>query len=103
MKKIKLKLSNHDLQVMIDFIEYTYPNRYLRSKHEGKLIESCLAELLHKLSSKSLEPQLKYSITISVSQGLALLIHAKTQLTTIQPREQVIINNIVGIIDQKTI
>ena len=103
MNKIKLKLTRMELSTWIGFIESTYPSVYYKSHHEGKLIESCLAELLYKLKTKEVLFVSKYSFSITIAQGLSFVIYAKKYLTLIHSSDQITINKIIGIIDQKTV
>lgn len=92
-----------ELLIWINFIEYTYPDRNFRTNHEGKLIESCLAELLYKLKTKHVLDVSKYSFSISIAQGLSFVIYANNFLPFVHISDQITINKIIGIIDQKTV
>lgn len=94
-----------ELLAWIDIIEYTYPDKQFKSIHEGKLIESCLAELLYKLKTKHVIIMSKYSFSITIAQGLSFVIYAKNfiPITPMFHQHQITINKIIGIIDQKTV
>lgn len=73
--KFKLKLSRREMDLLIGFIEQNYPNR--PATDYGKLLEGCLAELLHKLKAANIIIKNQYKVGISAPAGLGFLLYCR--------------------------
>lgn len=102
MKKIKLKLTQSELDTLTWFIEVVLLQYQNPHNHESKLLYACLTELYHKAMSAALLLKGEYKITVSVAMGLALVIYARKPVF-VPSDDKITLNKLIGIIDQKTI
>lgn len=101
--KIKFKLNQHQLQVWISCLESCWMESSTESPPIVKMVYHSLSKLMHKLQSENLMSKSNYNFSIDSVEGLAFVTHIQQyDRYILNPIDTVIINEIIGIIDQKT-
>ena len=101
--KIKFKLNQHQLQVWISCLESCWMVPGNDSTTVVKMVYHALSKLIHKLQSENLTRKSDYNFSIDSIEALAFVAHIQQYTSYIlNPVDTVIINEIIGIIDQKT-
>jgi hypothetical protein len=96
---IKLKLNRREMDLLIEFIENTYPDRP-KTNYE-RLLAFCLADLLQKLQVANIIIKDQYQISISAALGFGFVEHSLQWSDLEEPLMAITVNKVVGIIDQK--
>lgn len=101
--KVQFKIGRNQLIIWIAFLIGTWDSE-IRTDDISKRIDFILlSSLLHKLKLQSVLIKDRYSFKLDASDALAFIKHAQSCNTSqIHAVDLVIINEIVGIIDQKT-
>jgi hypothetical protein len=101
MPGIKLKLTQRELDLFMWFLVQTYPKGTL--PRWQKLIAACLSEILLKLSTANVILKDHYQITISISNGIGLILHCENNKVPVPNQEAaIVVNKLIGYLDQKT-
>ena len=101
--KIKFKLNRHQLEVWISCLESCWMESSNESPPLVKMVFHALSKLMHKLQSENLMRKSDYNFSVDSVEALAFVAHIQQYTRYIvNPVDTVIINEIIGIIDQKT-
>lgn len=96
---IKLKLNRREMDLLIEFIESTYPER--PQDNYDRLLAACLADLLQKLKVANVIIKDQYQISISAALGFGFVEHSVNCADVNAPLTAITVNKVVGLIDQK--
>lgn len=107
MNKFPIRLTSSDLEQLMNFLQFSLAHKKdlgYTKKDTDLLILAGLAELLHKLSSANNCYKSTYKMQVNVSHGLAFKAHCfKTKTYPFYDGiDSILINNLIGIVDQKT-
>lgn len=101
--KIKMKLTNHQAKVWIAYLEILWTVPAIDSLPVVKMIYHALSNLIHQLKKATVIEKEVYKIDVETVNGLAFIAHIQSYSGYLaNPTDTVIINEIIGIIDQKT-
>lgn len=101
--KIKFKISKHQLDVWHNCVEMFWIDCNCDSPVIIRLVYHALSALLHKLKIERTISKSQYGFSIDKVVALAFVAHIQQYSKYIvDPADAAVINQIIGIIDQKT-
>ncbi|GEM_PF-3083250 len=102
--KIQFKINRNQLIVWIAFLIGTWNDEVKPDNIWQRMLYFSLSSLLHKLKLQSVLVKEKYKFSIDASDALAFIAHARQcDASEIHKVDQIIINELIGIIDKKTL
>ncbi|MGJ1366019.1 hypothetical protein [Sphingobacterium spiritivorum] len=100
--KITFKLNRRQLLIWLNSIDLAIGSGLLSDNTLSKMFAANLLSLNQHLTMASVIVKQKYSVKANVSDCLAFQFLTETMILPLSETDQVVINQIVGIIDQKT-
>lgn len=101
--KVKFKLSRYQMNLWSDFLTLNELGNLKFGDSSRRMMYFNLKKLIEKIQQLSQENKDTYKITLDAEQALAFnVVVERMSGHRVSPDDQVVINHIVGIIDQKT-
>ncbi|MDM1048033.1 hypothetical protein [Sphingobacterium hotanense] len=101
--KIAFNLSRNQLLVWISYLETRWVEPGTSASAWTRMVLLALTDLLHKLKVQEVIDRPKYKFTINAVSGLAFVAFSQhSDNFMIKPEDAAVLNEIIGIIDQKT-
>ncbi|WP_293913158.1 MULTISPECIES: hypothetical protein [unclassified Sphingobacterium] len=100
--KITFKLDRRQLLIWLNSIDLAMGAGLLTNNALSKMFVANLVSLKQHLTIASVIVKQKYSVKANVSDCLAFQFLSETFVLPLSETDQVVINQIIGIIDQKT-